>query len=268
MCHGSGFRARVFVQTPYVVSSDDVLQPVVPQRCPFAQPRDEACDVRVDHERVRTTGPGFPLAVVRCSTHPAHAFTLYPPGHVPYGRVAAVPASTAGTVLLDGHRGKPAWDATLFRAALDAASGERWPADSPASDLRRRRTQGRRLELASLLMGIHPDLGDDAREEIATRLAVPTMTLRSAARAWDGARGWTARAEAVLLVVDKAPVTAGLPDRVLSAGSVAELWPPLRRWDPTRTALLGPFQRVPASTSLRGGARAPPATSSPAASSD
>lgn len=270
MCHGRRSRARVFVQTPYVASAEGVaLRAVLPQRCPFAQPGDGACDVRVHHERPRTTGPCFALAVVRCSTHPAHAFTLYPPGHVPYGRVAMTPASTAGALLLDSHSGEPAWGATVFRATLDVAGGERWPGDSPASDLRRRRTQGRRLEVAGRLTGIHPVFVDAVREQIATRLGVATMTLRTAAQAWGAACDWTARADAVLLVVAKVPVTAVLPDRLLSAGALADLWPSPRRWDQSRAALLcGPFQRARSATSLCSDARAPPATTSPAESSE
>jgi len=245
-----------------------VLRAVVPERCPFAQPGDEACDVRVHHQRERTTGPCFPLAVVQCATHPVHAFTLYPPGHVPYGRVAVAPASMAGTLLLDGQSGEPAWEATVLRAALDAAGGERWPEDSPASDTRRRRTQGRWLEIAAHLTGSHPDSSDAVREPIATRLGVATMTLHSAARAWTAASGWTARAEAALLVVSKVPVTACLPERLLSAGALADLWPPPQRWDPSRSALLGPFRGAASAASHRRHARAPPTTTSPAESSE
>ncbi len=264
MCHG----ARVFVQTPYVANEEGVLRPSLPKRCPFAQPGERACDVRVHHERARTTGPCFPLSVVRCSMHPAHAFTLYPPGHVPYGRVAVTPASTAGTLLLDGQTGEPAWEATVFGAALDAAHGERWAEDSPASDPRRRRTQGRWLEIASRLTGIHPGLVDAVREQIATRLGVAAMTLRTAAQAWAVACSWTARAAAALLVVDKVAVTASLADRLLSAGALADLWPAPRRWDRSHATLLGPFQRAALPSSLSSGARAPPRTTSPAESSE
>lgn len=199
--------------------------------------------------------------------HPAHAFTLYPPGHVPYGRVAVTPTSTAGKLLLDGESGEPAWEATVFSAALDAARGERWAENSPAGDMRRRRTQGRWLETCSRLTGIHPDLDDAVREQIATRLGVATMTLRTAAQAWGAARSWTARAVAALLVVAKLPVTAALPQRLVSLGALSALWPPLRRWDSSRATLLGPFQGVPLPTALPSSARAPPCTTSPDAGS-
>ena len=50
-------------------------------------------------------------------------YTLYPPGHYPYGRVSYAPYSTAGQVLVDAESGQPQWEATLFEAALDARAG-------------------------------------------------------------------------------------------------------------------------------------------------
>ncbi len=267
MCHGRDGRARVFVQTPYVADGDGILRAVLPSRCPWGAAGSEECEVGVHHERARTTGPCCPLAVVRCSRHPAHAFTLYPPGHVPYGRVAVTPTSTAGTPLLEGETGEPAWGATVFVAVLDAASGERWAADSPVSDPRRRRTQGRWMDTASRLAGIHHDLSATVREQIATRLGVATMTVHAATQTWAVARDWTARAAAILLVVAKLPVTAILADRLLSTGALGKLWPAPRRWDRSRAALLGPFLSASSPPSLCSSARAPPCTNSPAASS-
>lgn len=267
MCHGRESRARVFVQTPYEADNEGVLRAVLPSRCPWGWPGSEGCEVGVHHERARTTGPCFPLAVVRCSRHPAHAFTLYPPGHVPYGRVAVTPTSTAGELLRDAENGQPAWEATFFGAVLDAASDERWAANSPASDPRRRRTQGRWLDVAGRLTGVHPDMSDAVREQLARRLGVATMTLRMATQMWGGACDWTARAVAVLLVVEKLPKTESLSDRLLSSGALAKLWPPPRRWDPSAASLLEPFLSAPPAPSPCGGARAPPCTNSPAENS-
>ena len=41
----------------------------------------------VHHLRERKTGPQIPVTVVQCRTH-RRAFTIYPLGHVPYGRLA------------------------------------------------------------------------------------------------------------------------------------------------------------------------------------
>jgi hypothetical protein len=42
----------------------------------------------------------------------------------PYGRVAVVPYSASGKLLLDADSGRPPWRATLFGAAQDAAQGQ------------------------------------------------------------------------------------------------------------------------------------------------
>jgi hypothetical protein len=70
--------------------------------------------------------------VVRCRTH-AGAFTLYPPGHVPYGRQAVEPlAPDGGRLLGERTEGEPndpleqQLAGGLFDAALDAAAGRCW----------------------------------------------------------------------------------------------------------------------------------------------
>ena len=171
-----------------------MLRVVLPERCVFAAAT-ETCSLSIDHYRARKTGPGFPVAVVGCSRHPICRFTLYPPGHIPYGRQAVVSCSPSGPLLRHPATGQSAWEATLFGAAVDAAEGQRWPAHSPADDERRLRTQGCRLTLAGTLLGVHPDLEARTREWIATRLRVPTMTLRSAAGQW--ASSWQARGGAI-----------------------------------------------------------------------
>jgi hypothetical protein len=56
---------------------------------------DAPCHLWVDHQRARKTGPCFQLTVVHCGLH-RRAFTLYPPGHVPYGRIVVAPVSSGG----------------------------------------------------------------------------------------------------------------------------------------------------------------------------
>lgn len=170
--------------------------------------------------------------MVRCKTHPVHSFTLYPAGHFPYGRVAVARCSVAGPVLLDAETQEPVWDDTVFEAAERAASGVCWPAHSTAVEPATRRTQGRRLELAGLLLGVHPELDDGERERIATRLGVSTMTLRSAAAQW--AESWTQRGAAVTQVLAMVWMGGSLLDRLLSAGYAAGLWTQPRRWAPPR----------------------------------
>jgi hypothetical protein len=207
---------------------------VLPDRCALGQPGEE-CRVFEDHRRFRKTGPCFPVAVIGCLVHPAHRYTVYPPGHFPYGRKAVVACSVSGPSLLDASTGEPPWEATVFAAALDASAGRRWlrsvPGfDRPPLDDRRRRTQGRHLEWTGRLVGVHPDLDEDERLRIAARLGVPGMAVLGAARSWS--RSWTARGVAITAVLLAVPVDALLLDRLLQAGEVARLWARPRRWDP------------------------------------
>ncbi len=135
-----------FVTTTYKAGNDGVLRPDLPSRCVFATGA-QTCSIFVDHYRLRKTGPCFPLAVVGCSTHPQGRYTLYPPGHFPYGRKPMAPYSSTGELLPAVGTNRPLWEMTIFAAAVDAADGERWSPESPWDDSLRRRTQGRRLEL-------------------------------------------------------------------------------------------------------------------------
>jgi hypothetical protein len=239
-----------------------VLRPLLPERCVFAEAT-ETCSLWIDHYRPRKTGPGFPLAVVGCSSHPFGRFTLYPPGHLRYGRQPVVPCHPSGGLLTDPDTAQPVWQETLFAAALDAAEGQRWPAHSPADDERRRRTQGCRLTLAATLLGIHPDVDARTREWIAARLQVPTMTLRTAAGQWGTC--WQARGSAIRSVLHVLPLDGRLLDRLLAAGALIGLWPSPQRWEPLRRTWVRPRSR-PTERPVGNGpaSRAPPPTNSPA----
>ena len=257
-----------FATTTYRANKDGVLRPQLPSRCIYATGA-QTCSIIVDHYRPRKTGPCFPLAVVGCSAHSQRRYTLYPPGHVPYGRVSVAPYSPSGELLVDASR-QPPWDATLFAAALDAAKGEGWPSESLHDRPRRRRTQGRRLERAGRLVGVHPQLQERAREQIATRLAVATMKLLRGAGGW--AKSWKSRGAAVLAVLVAIPIQASLHYRMLAAGAAGGLWAQPRHWDADRGSwLTWPIAPCPASerseqpVAAAPRARGPPPTKSPGA---
>ncbi|MFH1570271.1 MAG: hypothetical protein ABIL09_19925 [Gemmatimonadota bacterium] len=240
-----------------------MLRVVLPLRCVFAAAA-ETCSLFIDHYRPRKTGPGFPVAVVGCGRHPLGRYTLYPLGHIPYGRQAVVPCSPAGPLLRDPATGQPLWPGTLFDAAVEAADAQRWPGHSPADDDRRRRTQGCRLDLAGHLLGVHPELEARTRERLATRLRVPTITLGDAARCW--ATSWRARGAAIRTVLRALPIDGSLLDRLLAAGAVAALWPPPQRWDPGRQTWVRARSRRPERPLSRAPqSHASPPTNSPAA---
>lgn len=95
---------RPFVTVAYVPSSAAVLEPeVMPRSCVHASQGDPACVLIVHHLRERKAGPQIPVTVVQCRTQ-RRAFTLYPLGHIPYGRLAVAPVGLDGQVLFSTER--------------------------------------------------------------------------------------------------------------------------------------------------------------------
>jgi hypothetical protein len=234
-------KRKPFVVVPYVANAQGVLRAVLPQHCIHAGPNEQgSCHMVIGYYRHRKTGPCFPIAVAGCSTHAKGRYTLYPPGHVPYSRAAIVAVSSAPdaeTPLVNADTGRrdPSWESTVFGAAIDAAAGQRWPCDRIAprvKDERRRRTQGRRLELAGRIVGVHPQLAPPRQQRIAARLRVATLTLRTASKQWGSS--WTHRGAAVMAAVVTIAVDASMLDRVLAAGHLAGAWPAANRWSPRR----------------------------------
>lgn len=235
---------RAFVITPYHASEDGVLQAAFPDRCLDTE-AGAGCRIAFHHARSRVTGPRFPLTVVSCETH-GHAFTLYPPGHVPYGREAVAPVSASGAPILvvspeSGDPSPPrgegalAWSVTFVAAALDAAAGIAWPREYDEARPRWWHTQGRRLDRAADVLGIVP--GDERRRaEMAEQLGVPHLELRDGMRRWATASGYRSRGTAVVEVVELIG-GACVCDQVIAAGSVAGLWGPASRWDPATRVL-------------------------------
>lgn len=163
--------------------------------------------------------------MARCHEH-GLTFTIYPPGHVPYGRAAVVPDDAAGREARTAS-GARTWGRTIFEAALDAATGVRWPgSDGTPAD---RRTQGRWLERGATLLGLDLGLGERTRERIASALDVPLLRLRDlpSASLWAGG-SWTDRGRALEAVLEQVRE----PARLLVAGHVAGLWGRPSRWDP------------------------------------
>lgn len=240
---------RVFIVTPYAADVEGVMVASMPSSCPRRQAGDAPCCVWEDHRRARKTGPLFALTVARCGPHD-RAFTLYPPGHVPYGRIAIAPVSSDGALLKDTPSGEPAaageaplpqpsFPDTVFGAAIDAAAGQAWPREPPARPAHWR-TQGRRLVRGAQLVGIAPTTADDEvrhREQMARQLGVPTLVLVEQARRWNEARGYRKRGAAITAVLAEMEASRKLSDRLMCAGALGGLWGQPSRWDPDRGVL-------------------------------
>ncbi|MBW2735461.1 MAG: hypothetical protein JRH20_24010 [Deltaproteobacteria bacterium] len=217
----------------------------MPDRCNEADNESAPCKLRVQHWRERKTGPQFALLVVKCETHGV-AFTLYPPGHVPYGRVAVAAVDREGRPLRRGDdRTELAWEQTLFGAAVDGAGRIAWPRTGAADgSLGSWRTQGRYIAQAAELLG----LTEIQEPVLVGPLGVSELGQREAAGAYGRATGYETRGLAICTIVQELElVDCDLLDMILFAGFAAGRWGRARRWDAREAQLrdVGPRARSP-----------------------
>lgn len=247
------------------------MGPHRPTCCPLHEDGGEECIIQGHHWRERVTGPGFPLLVVYCQTHEV-AFTLYPPGHRPYGQQAVVPLAPNGSRLLDGEDEEDdnlsrELGGSMFDAALDAAKGRfwarysrsysdagarsvGWKVDEQGGGDRYRSTQERQLAKLLELVGVAKHQDSKMREEVADLLGVEHMLLEEHMRRIDLQTGPVSRGEAVCSVLRAMPKGMRY-ERLVAGGCVAGLWGEARHWDP----IVGVSRRLPFRIT---GTRAPP----------
>lgn len=233
-----------FVVTPYFPREDGVLTPQIPDVGPCGAATGEACRLAVDHRRQRKTGPCFPLTVMHCRTH-RRGFTLYPPGHVPYGRQLIAPVSFDGAPVRSDE--ETPYRGTIFRAAFDAtAQGQARGAECLRS------TERRSLRRLTRLVGVDPGLTMTERAAVSEVLVVALLLLVDQMRRVWRESGVPRSAEAVVAVVSRLPRTPRVADRLAVAGYVAGLWGRPYRWEPECRRLRLLYPHV--------GTRAPPAS--------
>ena len=230
-----------FVVAPYLPAADGTLAPELPTRGPCGEGAKQRCRVAVNHRRPRSTGPCIPLTVARCAVH-EKAFTLYPPGHVPYGREALTPTTEGGQWISaapepEDDDGLPpsvvSFRGTYFDAALDAAQGHIGRReDSAGSSELWWSTQGRRLDRGLSLLGLSADLAVDERHAVAELLAVDTLMLTEQARQHEAQPGYRQRGQAICAVLAALRPEAWLCDRLAECGHRRGLWGAPWRWDP------------------------------------
>ena len=167
--------------------------------------------------RARKSGPEHTIVVCRCRTHEVY-FTVYPPGHVPYGRVAVVAADAEGRTIAGD-----ALDDTLFGAAVEASS-------EASVRHTQRRTLVRRLELCAALLAITAST-EAARAAVAGALWIPQLRVRETAQQYALGHRLRERASAVLSLLAQVSQHR-LRTGILVAGHIAGLWGRPSRWDP------------------------------------
>lgn len=239
---GASSCTRFFVIARYWPDDEGAFTPELPTVGPCRAGDDgPQCRLGVHHWRDRKTGPCFRLAVVRCRAH-HRAFTLYPPGHVPYGRRAIAPVSSDDRRVCD-EDGAPAWSSTMFSAALDAQDGAAWSRDDGSDDYtgggsdRWWSTQCRHLARLMRLVGVHPNDPELRRARLSHVLIVPLLLLLEQARLLGRGAGYRARGGAICAVLSTLPASGRVADQLAAAGWVAGLWGQPHRWDHANGAL-------------------------------
>jgi hypothetical protein len=228
--------ARPFATAPYCLGDSEPPTPLVqPWSCPHAGGESGDCAIGFHHRRERKTGPGFALVVLHCRTH-RRAFTLYPLGHVPYGRLAFAPVSCDGELLHNAEapsardRG-PCWQVTIFLAALQAASGLCWPRDSDGIQMIWD-TQLAHLATCAKALGLSKQTPPRLGEQLAQRLDVPRLELIDAAQAYQQARGYREQGRAIESVLERLRPGRCLLEQLLCCGVLTGLWSRVERWEP------------------------------------
>lgn len=218
--------------TPYEVS-DSKTKALIPARGPCRE--DEAqCVIRLHHKRKRKTGPPWKwVAVARCAPH-RRSFTVYPPGHVPYGRVPFVVLAPDGSEVAPSNGDRPSG---FMEAAADARDGKRWPPEKGASGVRT--TQRRRVRAAASLLGLISDL-EPTPAVAAGVLGIAEGGLAERRQALSCTRDLTIWARSVCGLVVR--LTRGgrmwLMDRLALLGHLAGWWGRPWRWLPRTSRLI------------------------------
>lgn len=189
----------------------------MPGRCPLGEDG-SPCEVARHDRRPRKSGPEHALVVCRCRAHGV-SFTVYPPGYVPYGRVAVVAEDSEGRTIQGEALGT-----TVFGAALDLG------AQSESRRMQRRTVQ-RRLGACAALLGLSTAFAEPVRDQIADALWLPRLAARASARAYSVTRRLRDRRALLLELLARVPL-ARRRTGLLIAGRLAGLWGRPSRWDP------------------------------------
>lgn len=189
---------------------------------------------------------------MRCHTH-GRGFTVYPPGHFPYGRTPLAPVTADGRWVMGSEAvGAQRFQGTLFDAALDACRGRAWPKESYDGDPKPRfPTQLRHLNRTASLLSVHPRVGSGERETAAAILPVPGQVLHDGAALIECQPHYRNWGQAICCVLDALAGGPFLFERLAECGARVGLWPLPQIWEAGQV-------RRPTFRNLR--TRAPPAS--------
>lgn len=229
--------------------------PAMPEVGPCSLQGEAACKVVLQHMRPRSTGPGHPIAVVRCHTHEI-TFTLYPPGHVPYGR-----KSIGSPIPTVGPTGVNAFVGTIFEASLHAAQKKPWPRSAPGGSDRWWGTQRQYLSIAMHLCGVAPGMTLTLRELVAAALQIKQLACLDGSAAIAAHPGYQSRGQAVHAVLEQLPGGPCAIERLSVSGHLIGFWGTPYVWDPRISRLRQlDFERFNSDLRKKAQAHPPPST--------
>ncbi len=267
MCHemgggGQGVRKKEwavqpFISSPYVADAQGRMRPAVAVAQCLKASSDEPCDVVGHGYRKRKAGPEFPIATRHCREHSCY-FTVYPFGHVPYGRMAMAPIEVSGFASVEAERedrGGAGWQGTVCVAAIEAARNRRWSregTDVEAAQPGRYGTQRRWLRRCARFLGLAGEIRQRTVERLRDFLGIDGLEHQRLRRQWPRTYRLSERAQAVVAVLSAQPLADDLWSRWLAAGALGGAWGPARIADPSLGRLVSP------STLLKTTGLAPP----------
>jgi hypothetical protein len=228
-CHRSPAGARrFFLAAEYHDQGFGLLEPQDLRVGPCGEGAALECDVVRQSWRPRKTGPCFPLLVMRCREH-GRSFSVYPPGHVPYGRRALARVAFDGAAIVDAAGGAKPADGTLFEAAADAAAGVAWGREDDGTGSWS--YQLRQMKRSAQLLGLTSPAPLADAAAVAELLAVDTLLVMEQRAVLAVGPGYVGRGAAVMKVFMALQKGPSLVDRLAEAGYQAGLWGQPYRWD-------------------------------------
>ena len=221
-----------FLCAPYYVAGEDGRYEPSQyiDQCPLAE-GGQLCQLEKHSFRYRKTGPEIPLRILHCKVHGLY-FTVYPVGHVPYGRCSVAAVDLRGAPI---EQSEPEPEAScrdvLFEAVLDAATGRSWKSEPETHHYP---TQRRRIERCAQLLGMDPTLRESVAEGIRDHLGIPGLDQHWVYVQFQRARSMRERASAILDVQQRVISESSCVLRLLAAGSLSNLWGHPYLWDSRR----------------------------------
>ena len=187
--------------------------------------------------------------VPRCRVH-GRAFTVYPPGHTPYGRLPLLKIALDGTEIasevpepIPAATDGPAApltqspDATRLGDVRRASLGQAGARFADGGSDFWWGTQSRHIAFSLALLGVLPELDSDARFAHSKALEVPLQLLKDGAYCIACAPSYRSRGQAAIAVFDAmnepnlGHCALDRLRRLLAAGHLAGKWGPPYWWD-------------------------------------